>query len=188
MLQRQILEVKESEEEVGKDMTFMLGVEFTKNSVEAEIASLELLTNICSSDDWETDQMSDESAAFPVELKHFVVSVPIAKLTHMCLSPDSGMIKSLEESPAIFAEMVDFLQDRTYRALACLANIFGAVNPEEFPVPADQIWTELGRIFTEFSSHPDQLKAQEGCVAAMRGFVCHSSSLDFVSSLQATIL
>jgi len=156
-------------------------VEFTKSTVESQIAGLELLTNLCTSEDWE-DEMADEGApTFPLELQAFCKQISLLRLFSMCPPPQSPVVQALQNCPAVFAEMIDFYEDRTYRSLTAIANLFNVVDPTQFSVSVGDIWKELGVLVNLFQDS-QYLKSLEGAVAAMRSFLCNCPSLEFLSA------
>merc|ERR1712130_397195 len=169
------------DEKLGKEKQFQMEVEFTKSTIESQIASLELLTNLCTSEDWE-DEMTDEDApAFPPELQEFCKRISLPRLFLMCPSPQSPVMQALENSPAVFSEMIDFYEDRTYRSLTAIANIFNVVDPTQFSVPVGEIWNQVGVLVNAFGDSK-HLKSLEGSVAAMRSFLCNCPSLEFLGA------
>ena len=172
----QMARVQESEEQkIAKEKQFQLEVEFTKNTIESQIASLELLTNLCTSEDWE-DEMVDEGApSFPPEIQEFCKQFSLPSLFAMCPPPQSPVMQALENSPAVFSEMIDFYEDRTCRSLTAIANIFNVVDPTQFSVTPAQIWKEIGTLVNSFTQESKYLKPLEACITAMRSFLCNCS-------------
>lgn len=66
----------------------------------------------------------------PEDFKNFCSLISLEKLLHMCNSYQSDIMKQIEENPAIFGELSDFLEDRTSRSFVCLSNFFTTISPE----------------------------------------------------------
>jgi len=163
-----------------KEKEFVAEVEFTKNSVEAQIAALELLSNICCMEEWSAEMEDMEGDNFPSELKEFCLSIPLPKIMSMCQLSQSPLMEQIEQSPAVFSELTDFLHDRTSRAFACMSNFFAVINPTEFSVKVEDIWTELIKMFQVLSSNMNQLKNLEGVTSVMRSFLCNCPTINFM--------
>merc|ERR1711977_695862 len=130
-----------AEEFEEKQTEFKVFLEYVKNLVEAQIAALELLSNICAVDDWDNDLSMDTelSRTIPPELKEFCQKVSIPTLLEMSLSSQTDIIKKITENPSIFSELVDLLNTRTIRTFTCISNIFSVIPPSEMNVPPNII-------------------------------------------------
>ena len=177
-----VSKLQNAEEFEEKQTEFKVFLEYVKNLVEAQIAALELLSNICAVDDWDNDLSMDTelSRTIPPELKEFCQKVSIPTLLEMSLSSQTDIIKKITENPSIFSELVDLLNTRTIRTFTCISNIFSVIPPSEMNVPPNIIWNQLGQLFQQFSTNPEDIPALGGIISSMRGLLCSCEDISFV--------